>query len=60
MMSRSEVAKKFNVSYETIRNWERKGILVADSISPTGKKSFSEEQIDSLYSRTIGSCSKRE
>lgn len=58
MMSRSAVAKKFNVSYETIRNWERKGILVADSVSPTGKKSFSEEQINALYARTIGSCGK--
>ena len=52
MLTRKEVAKKFNVSYETIRNWEDKGILRADYISPTGRKSFSEEQIEALYAKT--------
>ena len=60
MMTRTEVAKKFDVSYETIRNWERKGILVIDFLSPTGKKFFSEEQINSLYARTYGLGDKKE
>lgn len=58
MMSRSDVAKKFNVSYETIRNWEKKGILKTDCITPTGRKYFSEEQVNALYAGTINSCGK--
>ena len=52
MMSRSEVAKKFNVCYETIRNWENRGILKADYVTPTGRKSFSEKQIEALLAKS--------
>ena len=52
MLSRKEVAEKFGVSYETIRNWERKGILNPDYVSPTNRVSFSEEQIEALYAKT--------
>lgn len=52
MLSRKEVAEKFEVSYETIRNWESKGILKPDYVTPTGRKSFSEGQIETLYAKT--------
>ena len=52
MLSRKEVAERFGVSYETIRNWEAKGILKPDYVSPTNKVSFSEEQIKALYAKT--------
>lgn len=52
MLSRKEVAERFGVSYETIRNWEAKGILKPDYVSPTNRVSFSEEQIEALYAKT--------
>lgn len=52
MLSRKDVAIKFGVSYETIRNWEAKGILKPDYVGPTNRVSFSEEQIEALYLKT--------
>lgn len=55
MLSTREVAEKFSVSNETVRNWEKKGIITADRVSPTNRKFYSEEQINALYMRGITS-----
>lgn len=53
MMTRNDVAKKFNVSYETIRNWEMKGIIKPESISPTGRRGFNQAEIEDLFNKTF-------
>lgn len=39
-----EVAKKLGVSTQTLRNWEKKGILVPIK-HPTGLRGYSEKQV---------------
>lgn len=48
MLSVSEVASLFRVSSTTIYTWVRRGILVADFITPTNRRYFSEEQVQKL------------
>lgn len=46
MLSVKEVADIFEVTPQTIRMWDFKGIIKADRVSPTGRRFYSEEQID--------------
>lgn len=48
MLSVKEVAKRFNVSPHTVRNWSNRGLIKPDQVTPTGREFFSEEQIDRL------------
>ena len=48
MLSAVEVAKVFNVNPNTVRNWEHKGLIKPDMITPSGRKFYSEEQIKLL------------
>lgn len=48
MLSVSEVAKLFRVSSTTVYSWVRKGILKVDFETPTKRRYFSEEQVQSL------------
>lgn len=58
MYSVTEVEIIFGISSETIRNWERRGILTADYVSPTKRKYYGEKQIRRLYSSGIQSVAK--
>lgn len=49
MLTPKQVAEKFNVCNETVRNWDRRGIIKADLITKSGKKRYGEEQIEALY-----------
>lgn len=48
MLSVKEVAKRFNVSPHTVRNWSNRGLIKPDQVTPTGREFFSEEQIERL------------
>ena len=48
MLSVKEVADIFEVTPNTIRNWDLRGIIKADRTTPTGRKFYSEEQIERL------------
>lgn len=46
MLSVSEVAKRFEVTPHTVRNWDRRGLIKANQVTPSGRKFYSEEQIN--------------
>ena len=51
LMPCSEVADKFEVKSSTIKRWEKKGVLSAVWVSPTGRRYYSKEQVDALYNQ---------
>lgn len=55
MLTPKQVAELFGVCNETVRNWDRRGIIKADFVTESGKKRYSEEQIMTLYN----SCNVR-
>lgn len=46
-----DVAEIFGVTQNTIRSWENKGILIPAYKSPTGRRGYSEEQVNALLQR---------
>lgn len=54
MLSVSEAAAIFKVTPHTIRSWDNKGILKPDYISPTGRRFYSKEKVETL--RKEGYC----
>lgn len=48
MYSVKQVADIFEVTPNTVRNWDLRGVIKADRITPTGRKFYSEEQIEKL------------
>lgn len=48
MLSVKEVSELFEVTPQTIRVWDLKGYIKADRVSPTGRRFYSEEQIDRI------------
>lgn len=48
MLSVKEVADLFEVTPQTIRIWDSKGIIKADRVSPTRRRYYSEEQINKV------------
>lgn len=52
MLSRNEIAEVFEVSSETVRNWDKKGIIHAD-FHKGKRKFYSEEQIEKLKNTGI-------
>lgn len=58
MMSVKEVANEFHVTPETIRNWDRRGILIADLVTPTGHRFYSEHRVKLLLDSGISAVAK--
>lgn len=54
MLSVSDVAKLFEVDPHTIRNWDVKGYIKADKVTPTGRRFYSEEQINKVLQNYKG------
>lgn len=46
-----DVAEIFGVTQNTIRSWELKGILIPAYKSPTGRRGYTKEQINTLLER---------
>ena len=44
--SRAEFAKKIGKTTQTLRYWDKNGILKSSYVSDTGKRYYSQEQID--------------
>ncbi len=42
----NEVSVILGYSYNTIKNWISKGLLVPDRISPSGRKQFKKETVE--------------
>lgn len=59
MLTPKQVAELFGVCNETVRNWDRRGIIKADFVTESGKKRYSEEQIDALYHQGFVKKDKR-
>ncbi len=44
----SEFAEKVGVTAVTLRNWERKGLLLPHHVSPTGYRYYTDKQLEEL------------
>ena len=44
----SEFAEKVGVTAVTLRNWERKGLLLPHHVSPTGYRYYTDKQLEDL------------
>ena len=53
MLSTKQVATLLGVSDVTLLNWRRRGILVPDYTTPTGRYKYSEEQIEEYIQKYI-------
>lgn len=45
----TKFAKKIGVSKNTVVNWEHKGLLLPHHCSPTGRRYYSQEQVDNYF-----------
>ena len=43
-----QFAKQVGVSKNTVINWERQGLIVPHHVSPTGRRYYSHEQVESV------------
>lgn len=43
-----QFAKQVGVSKNTIINWERQGLIVPHHVSPTGRRYYSQAQVDDI------------
>lgn len=48
-LGRREFAEAVNISYTTLGNWLRKGIIKPAFISPTGHAYFTKQQVDDYF-----------
>lgn len=48
-LSKKEFAEALNISYTTLDNWLRKGLISFAYKTPTGRMFFSQEQVDAFY-----------
>lgn len=45
----TEFAKEIGVVKNTIVNWERKGLLLPHHVTPTGRRFYSQQQLDDFF-----------
>ena len=48
-LGRREFAEALNISYTTLDNWLRKGLVNPAYKTPTGRMFFSQEQVKAFY-----------
>lgn len=47
----TEFAQAVGVVKNTVVNWERKGLLIPHHVTPTGRRFYSQEQLDDFFRR---------
>lgn len=50
----SEFARLVGVTKNTIVNWERHGWLLPHHVSPSGRRYYSEQQLEDYYTNKLG------
>lgn len=53
-LSKKEFAEALNISYTTLDNWLRKGLISFAYKTPTGRMFFSQEQVEAFYHGELG------
>lgn len=48
-LTMKEMAEAISVSYSALDSWVRKKIIEPAFVSPTGRKFFSQEQVDAYF-----------
>lgn len=48
-LSMGEMSDLLCISYTTLDNWIRRGIISPAFINPSGRKFFTQEQVDAYY-----------
>lgn len=48
-----QFAKQVGVSKNTIINWERQGLIQPHHVSPTGRRYYSQAQVDEILSSKL-------
>lgn len=56
-LTMKEMSEALGISYSTLDNWVRKGIIKPAFINPTGKKLFTNEQVSAYFN---GEYSRKE
>lgn len=48
----TEFAKQIGVVKNTLLNWEKKGLLLPHHTSPTGRRYYTQEQVDEYFKKS--------
>lgn len=48
-----EVAKRFGIHEDTLRNWERKGLVVPHRVGLRGDRAYTQEHLDAIAERML-------
>lgn len=49
----SEIAKMFSVHQDTLRNWEKEGLIVPDRIGARGDRVYTQKHIDTIINKKL-------
>ena len=52
-MTVSEFASKIGVHPQTVRKWDREGVLKPHHVLPSGRRLYSEEQVEEIINKGI-------
>lgn len=52
-MTVAEFAMKIGVHPQTVRKWDRDGILKPHHVLPSGRRLYSEEQVDEIFRKNM-------
>lgn len=50
----TEFAKAVGVVKNTVINWEQKGLLLPHHVSPTGRRFYTQQQVDDFFKSKVG------
>ncbi len=53
-MTVAEFASKIGVHPQTVRKWDREGVLKPHHVLPSGRRLYSEEQVEKITNKGIG------
>lgn len=53
-MTVAEFAAKIGVHPQTVRKWDREGVLKPHHVLPSGRRLYSEEQVEKITNKGIG------
>lgn len=54
-----QFAKRVGVSKNTIINWESQGFILPHHVSPTGRRFYTQEQVDAVLSGKLNKPAKQ-
>lgn len=52
-MTVAEFASKIGVHPQTVRKWDREGVLKPHHVLPSGRRLYSEEQVEEIINKGI-------